>query len=247
MWTRLRASWGDQGATVDEPPDAAAWQWPLGVVAGAEARSAFMVIDELMPRYDVSARHSIKVHAPVDLVDRALRAVDFGESKVTRRLLTLRSLPGMTVGAPWTGRDGASPDAPAPARPSSRLTLIGMLDRGFAVLVDRPKQEVVLGTVGRFWEPRPQLRALDAEAFARFDEPGVAKAIWSFTFSPLGNDYTRLTTETRVACPDSWSRTRFRLYWAGIGVFSGVLRREILRLVQERAEKYALYHTVQGG
>jgi hypothetical protein len=206
-----------------------------------------VVIDELLPRYDVSSRHAITIHAPVDLVDRALRAVDFGESKVTRRLLTLRSLPGMTVGAPWAGRDGASPDAPATARPSSRLTLSGVLDRGFALLADRPKQEVVLGTVGRFWEPRPHLRALGADAFVRFDEPGVAKAAWNFTFTPLGNDYTRLTTETRVACPDAWSRTRFRLYWAGVGVFSGVLRREILRLVKERAEKYALYRTVEGG
>src|SRR5687767_11264364 len=115
MWTRLRASLGDRGATVDEPRDAAAWRWPLGDADGAASaapRAASVTIDELMPRYDVSSRHSIKIHAPVDLVDRALRAVDFGESRVTRRLLTLSSLPGMTVGAPWSGRDGAPPDAP---------------------------------------------------------------------------------------------------------------------------------------
>ena len=47
---------------------------------------------------------------------------------------------------------------------------------------------------------------------------------------------TRLSTETRVRCSEDASRRRFRLYWAVIAPFSGLIRREVLRTIRHEAE-----------
>ncbi len=69
-----------------------------------------------------------------------------------------------------------------------------------------------------------------SSACARF-----AKAAWNFFIEELGDGRVRLTTETRVRCTSGGAL--FRLYWFFVGPFSGWVRREMLRLIKEDAEK----------
>jgi hypothetical protein len=107
---------------------------------------------------------------------------------------------------------------------------------GFIRLREDPPHEIVIGVVGRFWTPKGDLRSIEPEAFASFEEPGYAKAAWNFSISPAGDGTVRVSTETRVQGLDAASRRKFRLYWMVVGPFSGVIRKEMLREIRGRAE-----------
>jgi hypothetical protein len=175
-----------------------------------------MQIDQFLPHYDVIARYETTVQAPVKLAYAAARHLDMHDSAIIRMLYRLRGMP------------------------AKGLTLDGMIDLGFIMLNDHPEGEIVLGLVGRFWTPAGSLEKVDADGFAAFDQPGLAKAAFNIAFSPLSDAGSRVTTETRVYCPDKTSRRCFRLYWMLISPFSGWIRKEWLRLIKARAEKDGL-------
>jgi hypothetical protein len=107
-------------------------------------------------------------------------------------------------------------------------------------VAERPGEELVLGTVGRFWQLAAELRDASAADFARPLEPGLARAAWNFRVVDAGPGNTELSTETRVQCADAATRRRFRVYWAMVGPASGWIRREILRLIRRTAERSRL-------
>jgi hypothetical protein len=53
---------------------------------------------------------------------------------------------------------------------------------------------------------------------------------------PRDDGNVQVTTETRIYSPDDVSRRNFRWYWSLIGPFSGIIRKEWLRLIKQRAE-----------
>jgi hypothetical protein len=59
----------------------------------------------------------------------------------------------------------------------------GFVRSGFFVLADR-SDELVLGVVGRFWQPRATVRRTVPEEFDGFAEPGWAKAAFNFEARP---------------------------------------------------------------
>ena len=65
-----------------------------------------------------------------------------------------------------------------------------------------------------------------------------AKAVWNFSVDGKGNE-SLLTTETRVRCLDDASRKSFGFYWTFIQPFSGLIRREMLKIVKKKAETSA--------
>jgi len=176
-----------------------------------------MLIDQLLPRYDIRARYQIDIDAPVERAYSVARHLDMRDSILVRWLYRLRGLPG------------------------SGLTLDGMLKWGFVLLADEPSQEIVFGLVGRFWTPSPQIQPIQPDAFVAFNRPGFAKAVGNMAFVPLSDGRgVRVTTETRVQCLCDSSRRSFRLYWRIIGPFSGLIRKEWLRQVRYRASPQSL-------
>jgi len=171
-----------------------------------------MLIDEFLPRFDVNARYQIDVHAPLSEVYSVVRSLDMRSSKLVRCLYRLRGLP------------------------QDNLTFDGMLKWGFILLADKPSQEVVFGLIGRFWTLSPKFQRITADAFITFDQPGFAKAVGNIAFIAQNDGSIRVTTETRVHCIDHASRRCFRLYWLLISPFSGIIRKEWLRLIKQRAE-----------
>ncbi len=104
-----------------------------------------MLIDEYLPIYDVRDRHDVEVHAPVERIYGAVRAMDISEARVTRLLFRLRGLP--------------SPP---------RFTLDDFLKMRFILLGERTDEELLLGLVGKFWTPAGELRLLTRGEFKNF-------------------------------------------------------------------------------
>ena len=184
------------------------------------------LLDELVPGYDVAARYRTQVRADPATVYEALGRADLAASPLIRMLFLLRRLPAWLVRAPQSARFA-----------SRSRTLRDLIGGGFGLVAERPGEELVLGTVGRFWQPAAELRDASAADFATPLEPGLARAAWNFRVVDTGAGNTELSTETRVQCADAATRRRFRVYWAIVGLASGWIRVEILRLIRRAAER----------
>jgi hypothetical protein len=183
-----------------------------------------MLIDDFLPAYDVVEHHETLVRAPTEQVYDAVRRMDLSGSALVRGLFWLRGRPAL-----FSQRSGQ--------REGLGLTLEGLLRNGFVLLGESPPHEFLLGLVGQFWTPSGNLRRIAPAEFLDFCEAGYAKAAWNFLLVPRGVGETRLSTETRVLCPDDVSRRRFKRYWSVIGPFSGLIRREMLQAIKKQVHR----------
>jgi hypothetical protein len=118
-----------------------------------------MLLDDYLPEFDVRTSYATRIAASPARVYARLWTANFDHWGVTRALYAGRSLPSF------------------PARPREtwrrfrdelfreRFTLDGMLSEGFTLLEERPGEELVLGTVGRFWRARGELCATSPVRF----------------------------------------------------------------------------------
>ena len=199
-----------------------------GVDHGVQERR--MLLDDYLPQFDVRTSYATRIAASPAKVYASLWTANFDHWGVTRALYAVRTLPSF------------------PARPREtwrrfrgdllrkRFTLDAMLSEGFALLEERPGEELVLGTVGRFWRARGELCATGAVQFRAPAPSGTAKAAWNFEVGIRAAGATELRTETRVLCADVATRRRFRAYWMLIRPFSGLIRQEMLAAVRSVAE-----------
>ena len=179
-----------------------------------------MLLDELMPRYDVAAQYETLVDARPERTFAILQHVNFSQSGVIRSLMGLRTL----------GRRTHKPD------PNQNLTQ-RMRQAGFMEVARRENEEIVIGVVGRFWQPRSGIiQGLSPKEILDFQTEGYAKALWNFHLVRTASNQTTLSTETRVQVLGSSSRRKFLLYWSVVGPFSGWIRKEMLRLIRIQAE-----------
>ena len=173
------------------------------------------LIDKHLPRYHFSELHRTRIRASPDDVIRVALALNRPRDRLTDMLLALRAVPARLFG-----------------REAPRVGI-----QAFTPLDQDEKSETVAGLIGRFWQLDGGLVPIaDADAFARFAEPGTPKLVIGYraTPDPLG---TLLTTETRVFCPDGYSLLRFAPYWLLIRIPSGLIRRRNLRAIKAAAEK----------
>ena len=179
-----------------------------------------MPLDEFLPDYEVNEIHSTRVAAPPDAVMAAVRSLTAREVPVIVGLMALRGVPALLRGRRPRAREGT--------------ILEGFLRSGFVTLADRPN-ELVVGSVGRFWRASAEVRRVSADAFAAFREPGYAKAAFNMHAQPSRGG-TLLTTETRIQATDGHARRSFRRYWLLIHPGSAAIRRAWLRAIRRRAE-----------
>jgi hypothetical protein len=177
-------------------------------------------IDEFLPHYDFSAAHEIRIHAPVSLVYQCLLHCDFNNSRLVRILISLRS--------------GRRTRRKSPPPTDFRRRLEGT---GFVILAETLNDEIVIGVAGRFWRPDGGRRMdLPRRDFVNFCSPGEAKAAWNFKVHADSPESSILSTETRVQCFGQAALFKFRLYWSLVRLFSGLIRKAILRQVKTDAE-----------
>ena len=193
-----------------------------------------MILDELMPRYDVVERHRTRILAPSATVYAAIREADLASAPATRTLLALRSVPAALLAMLRSPRAAIAEYRERKARRGLRLA--DFERAGFRIVAERANDELVIGLLGRFWTPRGDLRLdVSRESFRAGPPAGMALAGWSFSVHPLRDDVTELRTETRVLCAPDARRT-FRLYWLIVRPGSGLIRHDMLRAIRRRAE-----------
>ena len=192
-----------------------------------------MLLDDLMPTYELNEVHRVRIAAPPGAVYAALKEVTPGEMPLVRVLFGLRSVPARLTGQPGLPTGKTEP------------LYAQLLDAGVVSLGEAPGEELVAGVVEQMWKLRgaaPAPRIAGARAFVAFDAPGFAKAAMNFALRPVAGG-TELTTETRVQTTDSGARRGFARYWRVIRPGSAAIRRSWLRAVKRRAERGARHQS----
>jgi len=185
-----------------------------------------MLIDVVLPTYQVASRYQVLVKAPVPTVYRALMQDSFiTDSAVCRTLIRLREFPSRLLGTP------------SEIMPKEPLQIREFLARSpFTLLGERENEEIVIGLVGRFWNvlDTQMTKVTDVAEFQAQLPADLGKAAMNFRLEPCGG-HTRLSTETRVFFAEPYL-ARFRRYWLVIAPFSGLIRRIFLRNIKAAAE-----------
>jgi hypothetical protein len=189
-----------------------------------------MLLDRYLPTYHVTEVHGVKIRAPRDRVYRALLAVSLNDMPMARTMFALRALPAIL-----TGRRFRSPGR---GQPLPGETFIDQAIRGgFVLLANEPGHELVLGTIGRFWQASGGVyRVSSPQEFLDSDPPGYAKSAINFLLYER-EGITKLRTETRILITDPAARRKFARYWLVVQPGSALIRRIWLGAVKRRAER----------
>lgn len=153
----------------------------------------------------------------------AIRHGDLAGSPLLRALFWLRTLPDRVAGKPSEELSFRIDDLRSSAA-----------HPGFQVLLEQAPYELVVGAIGKVWEPKiPFVHVADAAAYAHFQEPDFVKVAWALRVEPHGHDAAQVTFELRVSPTDEAVWPKFERYFAIIGPASHFIRRTLLaRLVR---------------
>jgi hypothetical protein len=158
-----------------------------------------MLLDRVMPRYDVVERHHVRVAAPAPVTFAAASEIALMQSWPVRLIFRARELIMGATPQPWS--------APQPFLSLARTI-------GWGLLAETPRSQVVMGAVTQPWLADVVFRPLPPEEFMRFAEPGYVKIAWTIRADPLGDSQSIFRTETRAIATDPLARARFRRYWS---------------------------------
>jgi len=183
-----------------------------------------MLLSKVMPAHSLREIDHVAVTVPPERAWPAARGFDAARIPIVRALFVLRILPDRFA-------------ALARHRPQPSVASVGVgsiersRDPGFQVLGEEPGREIVVGAIGRFWNPNIEWKAVAPDAFRHFTEPGWGKVAWSVRVDPRESGGSFILFDVRVGATDPVSFERFRPYWALIGGFSRGIRRALLRSV----------------
>jgi hypothetical protein len=196
-----------------------------------------MLVDDVLPVYDVSDAVATVVNADLGTTWNALMDVDLIEVGRRRPLVAalgaLRILPELVT---HLLHGEAPPRAPEQLRLRDMPTLPHD-QGGWILLGERPGDEIALGLVGTFWRPVIVYAKVVPEAFREFREPGYAKTIYSLSVRAIEDRRTLLSGVMRTATTDEQARRWFRRYWTlGVGSGAHVLVNGVLDVTRDMAE-----------
>jgi hypothetical protein len=187
-----------------------------------------MVIDRYLPTFDETYIYEASINASPADTYAAMKQTNLRDP-VIELLFRLRELPG-TIARRWRG------EAPLPDSPPETFGEIAKQAPRWILLTEEPGVELVIGTVGRFWEKDYGTRAVAAAEFVPFAEPGYAKLAISLSVRPAGTGAI-LRYEARTATTDDAARRTFRRYWRLIGAGVGIVMRRVVRRIKHEAEQ----------
>lgn len=171
------------------------------------------LLDEILPRYDISSVYSIRIKASPGQVFAVLQQ-GIPSGGLSKLLMTLRSVPRLLQGKKAF-----------------------MNEDPFYRLREAQNRELVYGIIGQFWKPvvRP-IPIHSLEEFVDFHKDGYCKAALNLRIQEQKEKETLLSTETRVLGYGD-AGENMKKYWRLIRPFSGLIRKELLRNVKAKAEK----------
>ena len=181
------------------------------------------LMEKFLPHYQFRERHQTTVLCrPGELLD-IVQSFDPPPDRLSNIALAFRQLPSRLL-----HRATTSQQPPALFKVAN-----------FTPLARDGDNEIVGGLIGKFWNvwrPNFGLLAINGPSeFLTCNPPKTAKLVIGFIAEQDG-ETTRLTTETRVYCPDRYSLLMFTPYWLVIRPVSGLLRRRALAAIREIAE-----------
>jgi hypothetical protein len=176
-------------------------------------------LDELLPEPRLLEIDHVDVGIASDLAWQIVRHADLGRSALVRALFAIRTLPDTLAGRAAPAHAMHIEDITSRERP------------GFRILAEERGREIVVGAIGRVWEPNiPYVEIDSGAAFAHFREPGYVKIAWALRVVPRGEGCARIELELRVAPTDGPSWDRFKPYFRLIGPVSHFIRRHTLAM-----------------
>jgi hypothetical protein len=179
------------------------------------------LFEKYLPRHQFAERHHIAIKASPSAVLDAVAGGNLPSDPIITGLMGARAAPGRIL-----KRLGLS----SAAQPE------GFGLPSFIPLERDGDREIASGLIGRFWRPDGGLAPItDAAGFLAFDSGRTAKLVIVWTARPEG-DHTRLITETRIWCPDDYSRAMMTAYWLVIRLPSGLIRRRLLSAIKRSLE-----------
>ena len=194
-----------------------ALHWPAPTTRVVQHRTR---LDEVMPEYQFSEIHSIRVHAQPGQVMLATRQSTFGDMTSLATLLKVRAAAIRTP-------------APRGGDLMDKRVLEAFSASGY--LVDASEHEIVLfGAANVRDERRPDVRTV--QQFVDYQERGSVKMAFDFRAEEAGDGWSEVSTETRVMALDDATRSGMGRYWRLIVPGSGLLRRQWLDGIKRRAE-----------
>jgi hypothetical protein len=185
----------------------------------AEDRDA--LLDHLMPMYEVTERHHVRIAAPAEITFAAAAEMHLEHSSIVRAIFKARE---------WIMRSH-------PGREQERPFLAQMRAIGWGVLAETPGREIVMGAVTQPWMADVVFRPLPPDEFVAFHEPDHVKIAWTLRADPLGVTESIFRTETRVVTTDSVARAKFRRYWAFASPGIVLIRWALLGPLKTEAER----------
>ncbi|QCB48522.1 hypothetical protein E5678_01170 [Hydrogenophaga sp. PAMC20947] len=179
-----------------------------------------VLMNRYLPEYQFEEHHSTVVRAAPGALLDAARAVVRETDPLVNGFIALREFPAR--GLSLVRRQQQLPSRPFGFEDFTELGRIG-------------KTEMAFGLAGRFWQLSHGLRrvsnATDFDALQ-----GTPKLLLNFVTEPLANSEVKLSTTTRVGCPDKASRRNFTPCWYLIRPVSGLIRKRLLRRIKQRAQ-----------
>jgi hypothetical protein len=182
------------------------------------------LLDTFMPSYELREVSHVAVRAGPAMTWSTVRSLDLFRIPLVRRFFAIRLIPERIR--------ARARHEPSPVLPTSTIDDI-VRDQTFRVLGEQPGREIVVGAVGKVWQPRIDFVSITPETFASFETPGFAKVAWAVSVAPRP-DGAWITIDLRVATTDPESGVRFRRYWRLIGRFSRAIRRGAAALFVEQ-------------
>lgn len=180
-----------------------------------------MLIDKYVPSFHFRERHTLEISAQASDVLRAAINYQPDNDQIIRAAIVIREFPNKVI-------DRIKGNSLPAKRPFSL--------RNFTLLEHLEDREVVFGLAGRFWQADyGQASLQDSEDFVHFNAHGAARLALNFSVERLGNNRTRLATETRVCCLDVEAKRKFTPYWYLIRPVSGLIRQKMLATIGRTA------------
>ena len=199
-----------------------------------------MLVDDLLPEYDVSDAVATVVDADLATTWDTLMEVDLIDVGRKRPLVGILGATRILPDIVGHMLHGEPPQRPPEHLRLRDITQLSLDKGGWVLLGERFRDEIALGLVGKFWRPVIEFAKVPADRFREFAEPGFAKTIYALSVRPVGPHRTVLSGTMRTATTDAQARRWFRRYWTfGVGSGAHVLVNGLLDVTREMAEARA--------
>lgn len=186
----------------------------------AHEEESSTLIEEIVPRYQLGERHSVFVDAPPERVFESLKRTEVDEQPVVKLFDLLPVIVGKRDASSFS-EDGQP--------------LYVMLRETSGLVVERPDRELLTANIATADEHTPSTPNTVRGFVAYRLRHNEMKLPVTFRVEPESGG-SRLTTETRVMFAEGDLCHDFGWYWGVIYPGSSLVRVELLKAVEHRAE-----------